>query len=73
VEIVADVEDLVSYAVQCSVSAVPVRVGGGTRIKILTALALGLPVVTTSIGCEGLKLTHGVAQWCFNDPNIQGL
>lgn len=39
--------------------AVPLRFGGGTRLKILEALARGVPVVTTSIGCEGLELEDG--------------
>ncbi len=59
VEIVADAPDIVPYATRCSVSAVPLRSGGGTRIKILTALALGIPVVTTTVGYEGLELEPG--------------
>jgi polysaccharide biosynthesis protein PslH len=38
---------------------VPLRVGGGTRIKIYEAMAMGLPVVSTSIGAEGLPLRNG--------------
>ena len=38
---------------------VPIRVGGGTRIKILDAWAMGKAVVSTSIGCEGLDVTDG--------------
>ena len=38
---------------------VPLRIGGGSRIKILEALAAGLPVVSTRIGVEGLSLTAG--------------
>lgn len=37
---------------------VPLRFGGGTRLKILEALARGVPVVSTSLGCEGLGLVH---------------
>ena len=37
---------------------VPLRQGGGTRLKILEALARGLPVITTTIGCAGLGLTN---------------
>jgi glycosyltransferase involved in cell wall biosynthesis len=38
---------------------VPLRAGGGTRLKILEAMALGRPVVSTSAGCEGLAVSHG--------------
>lgn len=38
---------------------VPLRVGGGTRLKILEAMALGTPVVSTSKGAEGLEAMHG--------------
>jgi glycosyltransferase involved in cell wall biosynthesis len=41
------------------VSVVPLRLGGGTRLKILEALALGTPVVATSKGAEGLDLVPG--------------
>ena len=37
----------------------PLKVGGGTRLKILEALALGTPVVSTSKGAEGLELRPG--------------
>ena len=40
-------------------SLVPIRAGGGTRLKILEAMALGTPVVATSKGAEGLDLEHG--------------
>jgi glycosyltransferase involved in cell wall biosynthesis len=38
---------------------VPLRAGGGTRLKILEAMALGRPVVSTAIGCEGLDVIDG--------------
>lgn len=56
IEIIADVPSLEPYAEKCSISVVPLRVGGGTRIKILISMALGLTVITTSVGCEGLEL-----------------
>ena len=40
-------------------SVVPLHVGGGTRLKILEAMALGTPVVSTSKGAEGLRVTPG--------------
>jgi glycosyltransferase involved in cell wall biosynthesis len=36
----------------------PLRVGGGTRIKIYEAMAMGVPVLSTTIGAEGLDVTH---------------
>ncbi len=41
------------------VCVVPLRIGGGTRLKILEAMALGTPVVSTSKGAEGLEVTPG--------------
>ena len=40
-------------------SVVPLRAGGGTRLKILESMALGTPVVSTSKGAEGLDVTDG--------------
>jgi polysaccharide biosynthesis protein PslH len=52
---VADVRPLIARS-WCEV--VPLRAGGGTRLKVLEALALGTPVVATSKGVEGLELRH---------------
>jgi len=53
------VADVRPHLAQASCSVVPVRVGGGTRIKILESWAMGLPVVSTSLGCEGLAAVDG--------------
>jgi len=50
------------------VSVVPLQQGGGTRLKILEALALGTPVVATAKGAEGLELTHGRDLLIANTP-----
>lgn len=50
-------EDIRPTIAQSWVSIVPLHIGGGTRLKILEALALGTPVVSTSKGAEGLELT----------------
>lgn len=54
-----EVDDLDSFIAQSAMLVVPLRIGGGTRIKILEAWAKKLPVVSTSIGCEGLGATDG--------------
>jgi glycosyltransferase involved in cell wall biosynthesis len=47
------------YLEQAGVFIVPLRAGGGMRVKILEALARGLPLVTTTLGCEGIAVEHG--------------
>jgi glycosyltransferase involved in cell wall biosynthesis len=54
VELHADVADVRPYLGASAVMAVPLRIGGGSRLKILESIAAGVPVVSTRIGCEGL-------------------
>ena len=53
------VKDLTPYLQQSRLMVVPLRAGGGMRVKILNNLAQAIPVVTTSIGCEGIAVEHG--------------
>lgn len=53
------VADPTPYLESAGVMVVPLRSGGGMRVKILNALAQGLPIVTTSLGCEGIAVEHG--------------
>jgi polysaccharide biosynthesis protein PslH len=59
VRLVLDPLDLSPYYAQSDVVIVPIRSGGGTRIKILEAFSYGLPVISTTIGAEGLDVTPG--------------
>jgi polysaccharide biosynthesis protein PslH len=59
VHVTGRVEDVVPYYQESTVCVVPLRAGGGTRLKILEAMALGRPVVSTSMGCEGLDVIDG--------------
>lgn len=54
-----DPADMAALAAQASVSLVSLRMGGGTRIKILEAFAWGVPVVSTALGCAGLRVVDG--------------
>lgn len=62
------VEDVVPYYKDAHVCVIPLRAGGGTRLKILEAMALGRPVVSTSIGCEGLDVVDGHHLLIADDP-----
>lgn len=53
------VEDIRPFLARGSVCIVPLRIGGGTRLKIFEAMAMGKSVVATSIGAEGLPVRSG--------------
>jgi glycosyltransferase involved in cell wall biosynthesis len=55
-ELYADVPDVRPFLARCGFLVVPLRIGGGSRLKILEALAAGTPVVSTRVGAEGLEL-----------------
>jgi len=56
IEVTGTVADVRPYLERAAVCVVPLRVGGGTRLKIYEAMAMGVPVVSTAIGAEGLPL-----------------
>jgi sugar transferase (PEP-CTERM/EpsH1 system associated) len=53
------VEDARPYIAQAAVYVAPLRIGGGTRLKLLEAMATGKPVVATRLGAEGYPVTDG--------------
>jgi len=59
VELHADVPDVRPFLRRCGVMVVPLRIGGGSRLKILEAIASECPVISTAIGAEGLHLVPG--------------
>ena len=59
VRVTGYVPDIRPFVADAACYVVPLRIGGGTRLKILDAWAMGKAVVSTSIGCEGLDVTEG--------------
>lgn len=57
--LIPDPPDIRPFVARGSVFVCPVIEGGGTRLKILDAMAMGIPVVSTRLGCEGLRVTPG--------------
>src|SRR3990170_777365 len=68
VELTGYVADVKPFMHDAACHIVPLRVGGGTRLKILNAWAMGKPVVSTSIGCEGLATADGENILVRDDP-----
>ena len=68
VEVTGTVDDVRPYVDAASVYVVPLRIGGGTRLKIFEALAMGKAVVSTSVGAEGLPLVQGEHYLCADEP-----
>ncbi len=59
VEVTGVVPSMTAYLHQADIVVAPLRVAGGTRIKILEAFAHGVPVVSTTVGAEGLEIRSG--------------
>ena len=68
VHVTGTVEDVRPYIDAAAVYVVPLRIGGGTRLKIFEALSMGKAVVSTTIGVEGLPLAAGEHYLRADDP-----
>lgn len=68
VELTGYVEDVRPLMGAAACHIVPLRAGGGTRLKILNSWAMGKAIVSTSIGCEGLEGIDGVNLLIRDDP-----
>ena len=63
------VPEIKPYFAEATVFVVPLRIGSGTRLKILEALAMGKAVVSTSVGAEGLELRDGEEIFIADEPD----
>ncbi len=68
VEVTGRVDDVRLHVARAVLSIVPLRIGGGTRLKIYESMAMGRAVVSTTVGAEGLPLTPGVHIALADDP-----
>jgi glycosyltransferase involved in cell wall biosynthesis len=59
VDFLGEVDDVVPYYKDAGVSILPARFGRGTRLKVLEAMCLGNPLISTAIGVEGLGAVAG--------------
>jgi len=59
VRVTGRVEDVRPYYAKAKVAVALFRYGGGTKLKVLEAMALGVPVVATPVGCQGIEVTPG--------------
>lgn len=68
VEVTGTVPSVADYLHDATLVVVPLRIGGGTRLKIFEAMAMGKAVISTSIGAEGLGVTSGRDLVLADDP-----
>lgn len=62
------VDDVRPYIDRSSVYVVPLNMGSGTRLKVLEAMSMEIPIVSTSIGCEGIEIKDGENILVRNEP-----
>jgi len=70
VSVTGKVEDMRPYLWGSKISIVPIRIGGGTRLKIYECMAAGVPVVSTTVGAEGLRYRDGEDIVLADDPGV---
>jgi glycosyltransferase involved in cell wall biosynthesis len=68
VTVTGRVDDVRPYMEEAAVYIVPLRIGGGTRLKIFEAMAMAKPVVSTTIGAEGLPVSDGTDVLLADEP-----
>jgi sugar transferase (PEP-CTERM/EpsH1 system associated) len=68
IQVTGRVDDVRPYMRDAAVYIVPLRIGGGTRLKIFEAMAMGKAVVSTTVGAEGLPVTNGEHVMLADEP-----
>jgi polysaccharide biosynthesis protein PslH len=68
IKVTGKVPDVRPFLSRAALVIVPLLVGGGTRLKILEAMAMGKAVISTSLGCEGITAVSGETIWLEDTP-----
>jgi glycosyltransferase involved in cell wall biosynthesis len=68
IEVTGYVDDVRPYLASAACYVIPMRVGGGTRLKLLDAWAMGKAIVSTTQGVEGTEAIHGTNALIVDDP-----
>jgi sugar transferase (PEP-CTERM/EpsH1 system associated) len=68
IEVTGRVPDTRPYVEQAGAMVVPLRMGSGTRLKVVEGLAMGCPLVSTSLGCEGIDIENGAHLLVADEP-----
>jgi glycosyltransferase involved in cell wall biosynthesis len=68
--VTGQVPDVRPYLARASVVIAPLRMGSGTRLKLLGAMAMGAAVVSTTLGCEGLAVRGGEHLLVADQPHL---
>ena len=69
VQVTGRVDDVRPYMQDAAVYVVPLRIGGGTRLKIFEAMSMGMTVVSTTVGAEGLPVNDGEHVMLADEPS----
>jgi glycosyltransferase involved in cell wall biosynthesis len=69
IKVTGQVADVRPYMERAAVYVIPLRIGGGTRLKVFEAMAMGKAIVSTSIGVEGLPIVNGTDALVADEPD----
>ncbi|MFN3928015.1 MAG: glycosyltransferase [Thermoflexus sp.] len=72
IHVVGEVPDVRPYLAGATVYVAPLRAGGGTRLKILEAMAMGKAIISTPMGCDGLSVVDGEHVWLADGEGFAG-
>jgi len=70
IHVTGTVDDVRPYYAGATALVVPLRIGGGSRLKILEAMSAGVPVLSTTIGCEGLDVQDNEHLLIADEPDL---